>query len=162
RLGVLVWQDFMFACAMYAEDDPQFVAEIDAEARYQVRRLRNHPSMALWCGNNENQWLHELRYWQQPEYHVPGVLYYNHILPQAVAELDGHTPYWPGSPFGGSDYNSMEDGDRHNWQVWHGGQPRRFGEKPQTDHSPEGVSFVHYADDLGRFISEFGMHASPI
>src|SRR6185295_1065012 len=55
RLGVLVWQDFMFACAMYAEDDPQFVAEIDAEARDNVRRLRNHPSLALWCGNNEEE-----------------------------------------------------------------------------------------------------------
>jgi beta-mannosidase len=162
RLGLLIWHDFMFACAPYPDHDPAFTAEVEAEARYQVSRLRNHPAMALWCGNNENQWLHEMRYWQQPEYHAPGVLYYNHTLPQAVAEVDGHTPYWPGSPFGGSDYNGIEDGDRHNWQVWHGGQPRRFGEEPQTDQSPEGVSFVHYADDLGRFISEFGMHASPI
>lgn len=162
RLGLLVWQDFMFACADYPEHDPTFVAEVEAEARYQVQRLRNHPCLALWCGNNENQWIHDMIVWNKPGDPVPGALYYDRILPQAVAELDGQTPYWPGSPYGGNDHNSMEDGDRHNWQVWHGGKPRRFGEEPQTDHSPEGVSFKHYAEDMGRFISEFGMHAAPV
>lgn len=139
--GILVWQDFMFACAMYPEDPPNFVDEVEAEARYQVRRLRNHPCLALWCGNNENQWLHDRIYWNNPDYPVPGSLYYNKLLPQIVRELDGKTPYWPGSPYGGNDYNSMEDGDVHNWQVWHGNLPRRFGEKPRVDRSPEGVSF---------------------
>jgi beta-mannosidase len=162
RLGILVWQDFMFACAMYPEDNPTFVYEVEAEARYQVRRLRNHPCLALWCGNNENQWLHDRIYWEQPEYAVPGSLYYDKMLPQVVQELDGKTPYWPGSPYGGNDYNSMEDGDVHNWQVWHGNLPRHFGEKPGVDRSPEGVSYLHYAKDMGRFISEFGMHASPV
>jgi beta-mannosidase len=162
RLGILVWQDFMFACAMYPEDNLSFVEEVEAEARYQVRRLRNHPCLALWCGNNENQWLHDRIYWDQPNYPVPGSLYYDKLLPQAVRELDGKTPYWPGSPYGGNDYNSMQDGDLHNWQVWHGNLPRRFGEKPRVDRSPEGVSFLHYAEDMGRFISEFGMHASPV
>jgi beta-mannosidase len=160
RLGLLIWQDFMFACAAYPEQ--YLAAEVEAEARYQVRRLRNHPSMAVWCGNNENQWIHEMRYWKEPNNVVPGALFYDKILPQAVAELDGQTPYWPGSPFGGSDFNSAEDGDRHNWHVWHGGSPRRFGEKPTSDHSPEGVSYSRYAEDTGRFISEFGMHASPV
>ena len=162
RLGLLIWHDFMFACAEYPEYDPTFVAEVEAEARYQVRRLRSHPCMALWCGNNENQWIHDTIVWSKPGDPVPGSFYYNQILPQAVAELDGQTPYWPGSPYGGNDHNSMEDGDRHNWHVWHGGKSRRFGEKPQTDHSPEGVSFRHYAEDMGRFISEFGMHAAPV
>ena len=162
RLGLLIWQDFMFACAGYPEDDPAFVAEVEAEARYQVRRLRSHPCMAVWCGNNENQWIYDQIAWNKPGEPVLGSLYYNLILPHAVAELDGQIPYWPGSPYGGNDHNSMEDGDRHNWDVWHGGRPRRFGQEPKGDHSPEGVSFAHYAEDMGRFISEFGMHAAPV
>jgi len=162
QLGLLVWQDFMFACAMYPEDDPVFVGEVEAEARYQVARLRNHPCLALWCGNNENQWIHDQNYWDRTDYPVPGTLYYDRILPQIVTELDGQTPYWPGSPYGGSDYASMEDGNRHNWQVWHGLVPRRFGEQPPRVNTPDGVSFAHYAEDTGRFISEFGMHASPV
>jgi beta-mannosidase len=162
RLGVLVWQDFMFACAMYPEDNPSFVKEVEAEARYQVHRLRNHPCLALWCGNNENQWIHDRTYWNKPDSPVPGSLYYNMLLPQVIRELDGKTPYWPGSPYGGNDYNSMQDGDVHNWQVWHGNLPRHFGEPPAADQSPEGVSFLHYAEDMGRFSSEFGMHASPV
>jgi beta-mannosidase len=79
-----------------------------------------------------------------------------------VAELDGKTPYWPGSPYGGSDYNAREEGNVHNWEVWHGNFPRRFGEKPRTDPTPENVSYLRYAEDTGRFISEFGMHAAPV
>ena len=161
-LGLLVWQDFMFSCAPYPEDLPDLVAEVEAEARYQVARLRSHPSLALWCGNNENQWLHANRYFFDPAVVVPGALYYHQILPDVVAALDGSVPYWPGSPFGGNDYNSQEDGDRHNWNVWHGGFDRRFGEQPRQDFSPEGVSFRRYAEDNGRFISEFGMHAAPV
>jgi beta-mannosidase len=161
RLGILVWQDFMFACAAYPED-AAMQAEVIAEARYQVRRLRHHPCLALWCGNNENQWLYGNMRWQDPAARVPGHLYYSQILPRVVAELDGRTPYWPGSPYGGNDHNSMEDGDRHNWDVWHGSRPRHFGEEPRTDHTPQGVSYVHYAEDMGRFLSEFGMHAAPV
>ncbi|MBN1284059.1 MAG: glycoside hydrolase family 2 protein [Anaerolineae bacterium] len=162
RLGILVWQDFMFACAPYPEDD-DFTAEVEAEARDVALRLRNHPCLALWCGNNENQWIDEIRNWQSPR-PVPGARFYHEVLPAVVAELDPTRPYWPGSPYGGSDYDSMDDGDRHNWCVWHGNQDerRRFGEPPSWDHSPAGVSFLRYADDLGRFISEFGMHAAPV
>ena len=161
-LGILIWQDFMFACAAYPEHLADFAAEVEAEARYQVRRLRNHPALALWCGNNENQWLHDQRYWDQPDYDVPGSVYYHEVLPRVVAELDGAIPYWPGSPYGGNDYNSQTDGDRHNWNVWHGGFDRQFGEQPRGDQGPEGVSYRRYAEDMGRFISEFGMHASPV
>jgi beta-mannosidase len=162
RLGLLIWQDFMFSCAMYPENNADFVAEVEAEARYQVRRLRSHPCLALWCGNNENQWLHDRANWEVAVARVPGALYYDDILPQVVAELDGQIPYWPGSPYGGNDHNSMFDGDRHNWDVWHGNSPRRFGEKPRNENTPESVSFVRYAQDMGRFISEFGMHAAPV
>jgi beta-mannosidase len=162
QMGILVWQDFMFACALYPEDNPDFVAEVEAEARYQVWRLRSHPCMALWCGNNENQWIYDQVYWQRQLSVIPGSLYYHDILPRVVTELDSQIPYWPGSPYGGNDYNSMEDGDRHNWDVWHGGSPRKFGEEPKTDRGAAGVSYRRYADDRGRFISEFGMHAAPV
>ena len=162
RLGILVWQDFMFACAAYPDHDPAFTAEVEAEAHYQVRRLRSHPCLALWCGNNENQSIHDRIFWNRLDYPVPGALFYDHILPQVTSSEDGQTPYWPGSPYGGSDYNSMDDGDRHDWWVWHGEIPRRFGEEPRGDQSPAGVSYLHYAEDRGRFISEFGMHAAPV
>jgi beta-mannosidase len=162
RLGLLVWQDFMLACAAYPEEPPEFVTEVEEEARYQVRRLRSRPCLALWCGNNENQWIHERVYWREPANRVPGALYYHEILPRVVEELDGKTPYWPGSPFGGNDHNSREEGNVHNWEVWHGNFPRRFGEEPRREPTPENVSFLRYAEDTGRFISEFGMHASPV
>ncbi len=163
RLGLLVWQDFMFACAMYPEDNAAFVAEVEAEARYQVRRLRSHPSMALWCGCNENQWIHDMRYWDTPVAELPpyGALYYDQILPRAVAELDGSTPYWPGSPYGGNDYNSMAEGNRHNWDAWHGQFPRQFGEEPYKEVTAASVSYLRYGEDMGRFVSEFGLHAAP-
>jgi beta-mannosidase len=168
QLGILIWQDFMFACAPYPEDDPTFVAEVRSEARHQVKRLRNHPSLALWCGNNENQWIHQQRASEQEaKKPVPGTLYYDEILPEAVQELDGFTPYWPGSPYGGPHPNSVLEGDVHDWHVWHG---LPVGETDDVDliklwttgPEPEDVSFVHYAEDMGRFISEFGMHASPV
>jgi beta-mannosidase len=168
RLGMLVWQDFMFACAPYPEDDPQFVSEVQAEVRYQVRRLRNHPSLALWCGNNENQMLyHRIAADQGLQDTVPGTLYYDHVIPDILQELDGFTPYWPGSPYGGPHPNSMLEGDVHDWHVWHGfpvdGLPAGELEKHlSSEPGPEQVYFVHYAEDMGRFISEFGMHASPV
>ena len=71
-------------------------------------------------------------------------------------------PYWPGSPFGGDDHNDRRQGNVHNWEVWHGNSPRRFGEVPRRDPTPENVSYLRYAEDLGRFISEFGMNAAPV
>jgi beta-mannosidase len=163
RRGILVWQDFMFACAGYPEADPDFVREVDLEARYQVRRLRSHPCLAVWVGNNEVQWLTDGLYWDVPLEDRPayGALYFDHILPAAVRELDGRTPWWPGSPYGGNDYNSMEDGNRHNWDAWHGQGTRRFGERGTQVLTPEMVSYRRYAEDLTRFCSEFGLHASP-
>ena len=161
ELGLLVWQDFMFACAAYPEDDG-FAAEVEAEARYQVRRLRTHPCLALWCGSNEVQWLHEKEYWDDPAPPPCGERYFDDVLPRVVAELDGRTPYWPGSPYGGSDDAAMNEGNRHNWEAWHGWSVRSFGERPVRDTGPEGVSYRRYAEDTGRFITEFGLHAAPV
>jgi len=114
------------------------------------------------CGNNENQWLHDRQYWDRSELPPYGALYYDKVLPAAVADLDGQTPYWQSSPYGGNDHNSRDEGNVHNWEVWHGNFPRRFGEPPRREPTPENVSFLRYADDMGRFISEFGMHAAPV
>lgn len=162
--GVLVWQDFMFACALYPEDDPDFNASVAAEAAWQIRRLRHHASIALWCGNNENQFIqsfvNEATGQDTP---VLGALFYDDIIPQQVAKLDPATPYWPGSPFGGPHANSMKAGDLHNWTVWHG-LPSVPDDRSTSavDRSPEGVAYQRYAEDMGRFISEFGIQASPV
>jgi len=162
ELGILVWQDSMFACARYPEDLP-FLAEAEREAEEVVRRLRNHPSLALWCGNNENDWLEEMQGLARPEDDFPGRRIYHELLPSVVERLDGTRPYWPSSPYGGNDHNDERDGDRHNWQVWHGLVfPRRFGEGARCDLSPEGGSFRHYARDTSRFVSEFGIQAAPV
>ncbi len=173
RLGILVWQDFMFACAAYPERPESFVANVTAEVAYQIRRLRNHPALALWCGNNENQVTFELlaslpRPAGAEAPAAPaleGTLYYEQIMPRLVAALDGATPYWPGSPYSGPGVpaNSQRVGDVHDWTVWHGFDDTTdvltlFTQGPR----PEQVAFTRYAEDQGRFISEFGIHASPV
>jgi beta-mannosidase len=160
RLGLLVWQDFMFACAIYPEQE--LADEVELEARYQVARLRDRPCLALWCGNNENQWIHDQTFPERGGERVPGSLFYDELLPRVVAELDGRTPYWPGSPYGGDDHNDRAQGDVHNWEVWHGNSPRRFGEPGRKgEPTPKSVSFRRYAEDAGRFISEFGVLSAP-
>jgi beta-mannosidase len=159
RVGLLVWQDFMFSCATYPE--APLALEVELEARAQVTRLAGHPSLALWCGNNENQWIHDMKFPDRGGERVPGSLFYDDILPRAVEALDPHTPYWPGSPFGGDDHNSRQEGDAHNWEVWHGQSRRRFGDPVDNAPTPESVSFRRYAEDEGRFISEFGVLAAP-
>jgi beta-mannosidase len=138
------------------------MAEVEQEAEAVVRRLRNRPCLALWSGNNENDWIDDMINWQRPGRDFPGKRIYHELLPPIVERLDGTRLYWPSSPYGGNDHNSAEEGDRHNWQVWHGAVfPRRFGQEPKRDISPTGISYRHYAEDPARFISEFGMHAAP-
>lgn len=102
RLGLMVWQDFPFACAAYPEEDP-IGAEVAAEAREQVTRLTPHPSLVLWCGNNENIQGHAEWGWRERlQDRSWGAGFYLETLPRIVAELDPTRPYWPGSPYSGS------------------------------------------------------------
>ena len=163
--GLLVWQDFMFACAPYPEHDPRFVDNVRHEIGEQVRRLRHHACLALWCGNNENQGIHGFVMSRSGrDERLPGLLYYDELIPGLLAELDPLTPYRPGSPFGGPghDQNSMREGDVHDWTVWHG-LPAfpALGPVGDNDRSPAGVAYTRYAENRGRFISEFGIQSSP-
>lgn len=162
--GLLVWQDFMFACALYPEADPEFNASVEAEAAWQVKRLRHHPSIGLWCGNNENQFIQSfVNEASGEDAPLLGALFYDDIIPKQVAKLDPATPYWPGSPFGGPHANSMKAGDLHNWTVWHGlPSVPDARSTSEVDRSPEGIAYQRYAEDMGRFISEFGIQASPV
>lgn len=141
EIGLMVWQDFTYACALYPEDDA-FVAAAAAEARTAVRRLRNHASLALWCGNNENQWLAQRGEWGKLP-RTLGERLYDDTLPAVVAEEDPGTPYWPGSPTGGSEPNSQASGNCHAWSAWSDG-----------DRS-------HYTACTARFVSEFGFASPP-
>jgi len=162
ELGIMVWQDFMFGCAAYPDYDDEFMENVRAEARAVVKRLRNHPCVVVWCGNNENDWIDDMMDRGDPPKPFYGRRIYHESLPAACAELDPTRPYWPSSPYGGSDHNSEREGDRHNWQVW-GGQvyPHRFGEPSRGDVASSNVSFRRYAEDTARFVSEYGIHASP-
>jgi beta-mannosidase len=142
ELGLLVWQDFPFACALYNDDDAT-VAAIIPEASAAVRRIRNHTSLALWCGNNENQWLAAMgAFGELPR--VLGDRLYDDVLPAVVAEHDPGRPYWPSSPWGSDFPGGDHDGDAHYWNVWHG----------------EG-DWTHYVKCTARFVSEFGFAAPP-
>ncbi|WEG13376.1 beta galactosidase jelly roll domain-containing protein [Pullulanibacillus sp. KACC 23026] len=160
--GILVWQDFMFACALYPDYNKNFMDNVQKEIVSVVKRLRNHPCLSIWCGNNENDWLYEALY-SSGEITDPfyGEKIYHELMPELLEELDPTRLYWPSSPYGGNDHNSREQGDTHNWQVWHGNiEPRTFGEPQQVDYSVEGVSFKKFKQDTTAFASEFGMHAS--
>lgn len=145
-LGLLVWQDFLFACAAYAEEEP-LRSEVEAEAREAVTRLSPHPSLALWNGNNENIWGHEDWGWvEQLDGATWGWGYYTDLLPRVVAELDGSRPYCPGSPYAMSTEHHPNDpahGPTHLWDVWN-----------KVDHA-------RYRDSAPRFVAEFGWQAPP-
>jgi beta-mannosidase len=144
--GLLVWQDFLFACSAYPEGEP-VRGEVEAEARENVARLMPHPSLILWNGNNENIWGYFDWGWQDVLGNRPwGAGYYLDLLPKIVLELDPSRPYWAGSPYSGSmdlAPNLPDHGCMHIWDVWNE------------------VGYETYRDYIPRFCSEFGWQAPP-
>ncbi len=151
REGILVWQDFMFACSTYPAD-PDFLASVEEEVTYQTKRLMNHPCIAIWCGNNENlgalSWFEETRK-NRDVYLVDYDRLYEGTVGRLVKKLDPNRPWWPSSPSAGSnDYSDCwhddSRGDMHFWDVWHEGKP-----------------FEAYEEIIPRFCSEFGFQSFP-
>ena len=150
--GILVWQDFMFACTPYPSD-PTFLKRVEAEACYNIRRLRNHASLAMWCGNNEI--LEALKYWGFNKNFPPEIYQemfrgydklFHQLLPAKVKELDADRFYIHSSPYF-ANWGRPESwgiGDSHNWGVW-------YGQK----------TFESLDTDLPRFMSEFGFQSFP-
>jgi beta-mannosidase len=120
--GILVWQDFIFACGAYPFYDNTFILNIKEEVHDNVCRLRHHASLALWCGNNENELLSVL--WRKDkELLESNIEFYHTTLPEWLEELDSDRSYWPGSPSSGlpnSKPHDMNRGDAHLWHMWHG------------------------------------------
>jgi beta-mannosidase len=148
ELGILVWQDFMFGCSLYPGDDA-FLDNVRQEAVANVKRLRNHPSIVIWVGNNEieSAWFH----WGWKD-QLPARLWNDYlklfygVLPEVCSSLDPSRPYWPSSPSSNleDDPESQRMGDLHYWQVWHAALP-----------------FSEYEKQQPRFMSEYGFQSFP-
>ncbi len=149
EMGLIIWQDLMFACNVYDLTD-ELEENIIAETQDIVRRLRHHACLGLWCGNNEMEWG-----WQawarleghRPKYKADYIKIFEMILPRCVQTLDKQTSYWLSSPSSGGSFdnpNDFDHGDNHYWEVWHSGKP-----------------FTDYKNFHFRFCSEFGFQSFP-
>lgn len=148
ELGLVVWQDFMFACAVY-DLTPEFEENIRAEFIDNIKRLRHHASLGLWCGNNEMEdFVKQRNSWVTKPSEVRDYLFmYERIIPEVLAEYDPQTFYWPSSPSSGGSFDDPQDpnrGDVHYWMVWHGNKP-----------------FTEYRKFFFRYVSEFGFQSFP-
>ncbi|MFA6960797.1 MAG: glycoside hydrolase family 2 protein [Opitutaceae bacterium] len=149
--GLLVWQDFMFSCALYPADN-DFLSEVRREVTHQIKRLRDHTCIALWCGDNECigalTWFPESKK-NRDRYLIDFIKLNEGVLGSAVRENDPDRIFWPSSPCGGpgdfSDcWHDDSSGDMHYWGVWHEGKP-----------------FSEYLKIFPRFCSEFGFQSYP-
>jgi beta-mannosidase len=147
ELGLMVGQDFLFACAAYPEGEP-LRSEIEAEAEQAIVRLAHHPSLLVWTGNNENIWGFADWGWAEKlDGKDWGAGYYFDLLPRLMQDLDPTRPYWPGSPYSGTQDlhpNDAAHGSMHIWEVWN-----------REDYST-------YRDYRPRFVGEFGFQAPPV
>ena len=147
EMGLLVWQDFMFACAAY-DFTEDFEQNVCAEFRDNIRRLRHHASLALWCGNNEIESFVPYGRWVDNQKLIADYIkLYEYVLPKLVKQEDPQTFYWPSSPSSGGSFDAPSDenrGDNHYWAVWHGLKP-----------------FTDYRNHLFRYASEFGFQSFP-
>ena len=148
EMGILIWQDFMFACSMYPANQ-EFLDSVRAEAIDNVKRLRNHPSIVIWAGNNEVETAWRNWGWRQS---LPSSVWddyvkiFHGVLQEVCDAYDPSRTYWPSSPHGGleDDPDSKRSGDVHYWEVWH-------AEKP----------FSEYEKQRTRFMSEYGFQSFP-
>lgn len=155
RHGIMVWQDFPFACAMYP-GNPAFLESVRLEAIDNITRLRNHPSLVLWCGNNEvdvawARWGWKRRHTEAEQQHITEAYtaLAHRLLPELVAQYTDGRDYWPSSPMSGSEPGAHElrpatSGDNHYWGVW--------GERHRLEQ---------YETYIGRFMSEYGFQSFP-
>jgi beta-mannosidase len=145
ELGILVWQDFMSACQEMPDHLDWFRAQFSEEAVYQIKRLRNHPALVLWCGNNENEGIRYQGWSNAPKRDVfHGEHLYHSVLPDLCEHYDSTRPYLPTSPYGDERrYNSIETGDFHSYEGWGSG------------------NWEDYLNVKGRFISETGYQSFP-
>jgi beta-mannosidase len=150
ELGLLVWQDLMFSCSLYPST-PEFLSDVMQEVTYQVRRLKRHPCIAVWCGDNELigalTWFEESR--NNRDRYLVNYDRLNRMLEGAVKHASPDAIWWPSSPSPGildfgDTWHDDTKGDMHFWSVWH-----------------EGKDFEHYYDVKPRFCSEFGFQSFP-
>lgn len=148
ELGIAIWQDFIFACGTYPSFNDDFMANVEAEARDNIKRIRHHACIALWCGNNELEQGMPDPSWKASMSWADYERLFDELLPNLVSELDPQASYWPGSPhspLGDREFwENQTCGDTHLWAVWHGKEP-----------------FEWYRDRQDRFCSEFGFQSFP-
>lgn len=152
RNGILIWQDFLFACTTYPHD-PLFLKRVEAEAEYNIKRLRGHASLAMWCGNNE---IYEgVRYWGWKNKYTAEAfaemnrgydILFRQLLPDMVKRFDSDRFYMHGSPYEANwgRPESWKIADSHNWGTWYGRKP-----------------FESFDSEIPRFMSEYGFQAFP-
>lgn len=147
KYGLIVWQDFMYACSVYRQTE-EFEQNIREEAIDQIKRIRHHASLGIWCGNNEVEEAMEFWGWpKRSDWRRDYIKLFEIILPDIVKEHDPQTFYWSSSPSSGGGFDNPKNpdvGDVHYWEVWH-------GEKPFTEYRK-----YHF-----RFCSEFGFQSFP-
>ncbi len=147
ELGLVIWQDFMFCCSAY-ELTPEFESNIVPEFVDNIKRIRHHASLGLWCGNNEMESFTKDGEWISKESEKRDYLFmYERIIPSVLKQYDPNTFYWPSSPSSGGSFDDPQDptrGDVHFWQVWHSSKP-----------------FTEYRKYNFRYLSEFGFQSLP-
>lgn len=148
--GIMVWQDFIFANAYYPSDQPAFRKSVEQELESNIKRLRKHVSLTVWCGNNEIQWQHEILHVNMPIFYGQDI--YEELIPKMLSRLDSARLYRPSSPYSYREPNnvgSAKDGDSHSWYIWLG------------QNLEETLDVDAFLRDNCKFASEYGVQSHP-